>query len=162
MFSELESVFVFRQTEKRVHLIWRYDAMFLSNDKGESEKDSQKVVVSDGLSEEERKHELWKVWSDGSEQSQEKSVALLLFVKNSRTVRQNWQRQQRMYLIANILDITLKDFSEHMKGGLSINEIENTFNQANEYKDGKLRLNEFAKIIIPSDYVIREMDQLYR
>jgi len=33
-----------------------------------------------------------------------------------------------MYLIVSIVDISLKDFSEHMKGGLSMKEIEKTFN----------------------------------
>ena len=45
-----------------------------------------------------------------------------------------------------------------MRGGLSILEIEDTFNKANKNRDGKLKLIEFAQIIIPSDYVIKEID----
>ena len=57
-------------------------------------------------------------------------------------------------------ELNFDNLKKHYSFGFTIKEIEEIFTRYDKNKDGKLELEDFAKVILPPDYAIEEKDEI--
>lgn len=58
-----------------------------------------------------------------------------------------------------LLDLTLQNLKSSFTFGFSPKEIEDLFNEHDKDKDGFLQIEDFIRILLPSDYIIDDHDE---